>query len=103
MVRARCLEQIIMTTATRRWVPLAEIWEDFCKNDLNGQTLGLKGNENSRTNLCRKHAKRLEELDVIRRSPANNRIIADADRFGPVVFDLLTTGKLPDESAAAAA
>ena len=91
-----------MTITSRRWVPAAEEWRDFCTTDPNGKSLGLKGNDNSFLTLIRRHGKRLEELDVLRRSPRRT-IIADSERFRPVVFDLLTLGELPDEAAVAAA
>ncbi|WP_368622726.1 hypothetical protein [Paraburkholderia sp. BR13444] len=90
-----------MTNESRTWLPALDVHQRFCTADPNGKLLGLKGNQNSLTNLIRKHGALLEKLDVIRRSPANNRIIADPDRYAPIVFELLT--KPPEETPTGAA
>ncbi|WP_233849510.1 hypothetical protein [Paraburkholderia sp. HD33-4] len=92
-----------MTNTSRTWRPALDVHREFCTTDPNGKLLGLKGNQNSLDNLLRKHGQLLERLDVIRHSPASNRTIADPDRFGLVVFELLTTGSPPEGTTTAAA
>ncbi len=87
-----------MKTVASKWGPAQSVWNNFCQSpESDGQSLGLIGNENSFINFYRKHGKRLEELGVTRRSPVNRRIVADSERFGPVVFALLTLGYVPDD------
>lgn len=89
-----------MSDVPRKWTTGAAAWRHFCETE--GQALGLKGNENSWINFYRKHGKALEDCGITRRSPARRTVVADAENFGPAVFDLLTLGELPEKNTAAA-
>lgn len=78
-----------MTQAKSKWDTGAAAWRRFCKDH---PELGLVGTAHSWVNFHRKHGDYLQELDIVRRSPARNTAIVDTERFAPIVFDLLTLG-----------
>jgi hypothetical protein len=89
-----------MQPTITNWGPASAVWREFAAAH---PELGYLGNSNSWIHFQRRHGKRLKELGVIRQTGVRRAMIADTDRFEPVVFALLTLGEVSEERCAPAA
>ncbi|EEA04220.1 hypothetical protein BH160DRAFT_0393 [Burkholderia sp. H160] len=89
-----------MRRTITKWRSAKAEWQDFARAH---PELGYDGGANSWIHFQRRHGDRLKSLDVIRQTGPRRPMIADTERFEPVVFDLLTLGELPEQSTTVAA
>jgi hypothetical protein len=82
------------------WKSASALWKEFAEAY---PELGYSGNTNSWIHFQRRHGERLKALGIIRQTGARGAMIADADHFERIVFDLLTLGRLSEGQSTAAA
>lgn len=88
----------------RNWTLLYVFLPDFYANDPEGRTLGLGGKtRDSQSQFIRRYGDVLTKADVLRRTPQKRRLLIDEDWARAHLFDLMSTGRMPQEEAADAA
>jgi hypothetical protein len=78
------------------WVPARIVLQQFF--DAHPE-LGLSYSENTYHNFTRRHAKRLQERGVLRRSFSRAAYIADVRRFDAEAYELVSSGLSPSVAA----